>query len=65
MFDITVNLDGNTIYRNQKRYAARDMLPNGGTGIRPWAHLTQRVSYLPSRNSQTRRRSRYRNRWLR
>jgi hypothetical protein len=31
--DITVNLDGNVIYQNQKRYAARDVLRNGGTGI--------------------------------
>jgi hypothetical protein len=31
--DITVNLDGSVIYQNQKRYAARDVLRNGGTGI--------------------------------
>jgi hypothetical protein len=30
-----INLDGETIYRNQKRYAARDSKRNGGTGIVP------------------------------
>jgi hypothetical protein len=34
ILDVTVNLDGEAIYRNQKRYAARDSLRNGGTGIR-------------------------------
>ncbi len=33
VFDITVNLDGETIYRNQKKYAGRDVIRNGSTGV--------------------------------
>jgi hypothetical protein len=34
VLNFTAELDGDTIYNNQKRYAARDSLRNGGTGIR-------------------------------
>jgi phage-related minor tail protein len=33
VINLTATLDGEPIYQNQKRYAARDVLRNGGTGI--------------------------------